>query len=89
MIKLLISSNDLAFTAEGYIFVLLNDFFTATQGVFMKKKLDSKELGKYGLTYYNSLFMVVPAFLFAFCLGDIDRVSKANYTCSAQLLLTY
>lgn len=41
----------------------------------MKKKLDSKELGKYGLTYYNSLFMVIPAFVFAFSLGDIDRVS--------------
>lgn len=67
------ASNDLAFTAEGYTFVLLNDFFTATQGVFMKKKLDSKELGKYGLTYYNALFMVIPSFLFAFSLGEIDR----------------
>lgn len=54
----------------------MNDFFTATQGVYMKKKLDSKELGKYGLTYYNSLFMVIPSFLFAFSLGEIDRVSK-------------
>lgn len=67
------ASNDLAFTAEGYAFVLLNDFFTATQGVFMKKKLDSKELGKYGLTYYNALFMVIPSFLFAFSLGEIDK----------------
>ena len=58
-----------------YIYVLLNDFFTAGNGVLIKKKLESKDLGKYGVMYYNSLFMLLPAITFAWQTGDIEAVA--------------
>ena len=72
------ASNDLAFNLRGYVYVLLNDFFTAGNGVLMKKKLESKDLGKYGVMYYNSLFMLTPAIVFAWQTGDLQRVSGSN-----------
>lgn len=71
--SLVAALNDLAFNLRGYTYVLLNDGFTAGNGVLMKKKLESKDLGKYGLMYYNSLFMLVPATIFAFQTGDFER----------------
>ena len=53
---------------------MLNDFFTAGNGVLMKQKLESKDLGKYGLMFYNSLFMLGPATVFAWQTGDIEEV---------------
>ncbi|XP_046976764.1 UDP-sugar transporter UST74c [Vanessa cardui] len=74
---LLAAADDVTFSWTGYTLVLLNDGFTAANGVYMKKKLDSKELGKYGLMYYNALFMIVPATAIAWCTGDLE--SSAAY----------
>ena len=58
----------------SYVYVLLNDFFTAGNGVLTKKKLESKDLGKYGVIFYNAMFMLGPAIIFAWQTGDIDAV---------------
>ncbi|XP_071550066.1 nucleotide sugar transporter SLC35D2-like isoform X1 [Panulirus ornatus] len=70
--------NDLSFDAVGYFFVLTNDLFTAGNGVYVKKKLESKELGKYGLLFYNSLFMFPFATIFTWFNGDLDKALAYN-----------
>ena len=52
---LVAATNDLAFNLKGYVFVLLNDFCTAANGVVTKQKLHARDLGKYKPCVYNDL----------------------------------
>ena len=54
---------------------MMNNIFTAANGVYTKKKLESKEYGKYGLMYYNALFVLPPAAAIALFTGEIEKVS--------------
>lgn len=83
------ASNDLAFDLVGYTFVLGNDFFTAANGIYTKKKLDSRELGKYGLLFYNSLFMLPPLALLTWMSGDIPHIVQFEYLFDFYFLLAF
>ncbi|WKX95209.1 hypothetical protein Q1695_012011 [Nippostrongylus brasiliensis] len=64
---------DLTFDLWGYTLIGLNDICTAGLGVYTKQKLEAKELGKYGLMFYNSLFMLIPTFALVCYTGDTDK----------------
>lgn len=67
---ILAASDDLSFSLIGYSYVMLSNLITASYGVCIKKKLECLDVGKYGIIYYNSLFMIIPAVLLAYFLGD-------------------
>ncbi|KAM5194605.1 nucleotide sugar transporter SLC35D2 [Mantella aurantiaca] len=98
---LIAASFDLSFNLEGYFIVLLNDLFTASYGVYTKEKINPKELGKYGVLFYNASFMILPTLLLTLWTGEFDKaVHYAEWTsisfafqfflsCSLGFLLIY
>uniref|UniRef100_A0A665THN9 UDP-N-acetylglucosamine/UDP-glucose/GDP-mannose transporter-like n=1 Tax=Echeneis naucrates TaxID=173247 RepID=A0A665THN9_ECHNA len=83
------ASSDLAFDVEAYTFILLNDAFTATNSVYMKKKLGTEGLGKYGVLFYNSMIIVIPTLLASAFTGDLHKVHTATNLLLFSLLLTF
>ena len=70
------ASNDLAFNLLGYTFVMANNLCTASQGVYVKKKLKNNDLGKLGLLFYNSLICYPILLMIVSQNGDMIKVRE-------------
>lgn len=71
--------DDLAFTMEGYCYVMISNLLTAANGVYVKQNLDTVDMGKYGLMFYNSLIMIAPAIFMTWVIGDLHIAFNYPY----------
>ncbi|CAI6351327.1 unnamed protein product [Macrosiphum euphorbiae] len=72
--------DDTELNINSYAFVLFNDLLTAANGVFTKRKLnDNRQMGKFGLMYYSSLFMIPPLLIYLYFSNDLDNVYRFKY----------
>lgn len=79
--------DDLSFTLHGYTYVMIVNVMTAANGVYLKQKLDAADIGKYGIMFYNSLLMFLPALFGAWLINDIDAAyNYAHWTEPAFVL---
>jgi len=68
--------DDLSFDLFGYIYIFLNDIFTAANGIYTKDKLNNSKLGENGLLYYNSLLSIVPLLCLSTFTGEINKLDS-------------
>uniref|UniRef100_A0A2H8TIC6 UDP-sugar transporter UST74c n=1 Tax=Melanaphis sacchari TaxID=742174 RepID=A0A2H8TIC6_9HEMI len=83
------AGNDVELNAEGCAFVLLNDLLTAAHGVFSKRKLNAskRRMGKCGLLYCSSLFVLPLALAHLYFSDDLHHVYRFNYWLHPQFLI--
>lgn len=69
---ILAATDNLTFTITGYLYVMLANLLTAGYRVYIKEKITNKiDIRKYGIMYYYSLLMLVPAIGFVWLIGDL------------------
>lgn len=71
--------NDLRFTLHGYTYVMIVNVMTAANGVYLKQKLETVDIGKYGIMFYNSLLIFFPALFGAWLTHDFDDAINYPY----------
>eukprot|EP00123_Amoebidium_parasiticum_P007547 comp18191_c0_seq1/m.19040 comp18191_c0_seq1/g.19040 ORF comp18191_c0_seq1/g.19040 comp18191_c0_seq1/m.19040 type:complete len:325 (-) comp18191_c0_seq1:592-1566(-) len=81
--------DDLVFDLGGYTFIMVNNLATAANGVVTKKKLDSKELGTFGLMFYNTLFSLPLLFVVFLYEGTIPALQQFEFWADPRFLFCF
>ncbi|XP_045160173.1 UDP-N-acetylglucosamine/UDP-glucose/GDP-mannose transporter-like [Mercenaria mercenaria] len=80
---------DLSFDAIGYLMIFVNNICTATNMVYTKQKLEAKDLGKYGLLFYNALFMIFPVMALSIYTEELQKAYNFQSWTQPMFLLQF
>lgn len=75
--SLVAAISDLSFNAYGYFLVMSSNLFLASNGVYTKKTIDSREINKQEILYYNAFLTVLPLMLISYLTNNRDEL--VNY----------
>lgn len=81
--------SDLAFNAVGYTLVMLNNIFTASNMVYTKKTVESKEVNKYEVLYYSALITILPLILISFFTNDKETLLNYPHWKEVGFLISF
>lgn len=73
------AASDLTFNAKGYLLVMTNNFFTAANGVYTKKTIDSREINKHEILYYNAFLAIVPLMIISYFTNSWNNLYDYPY----------
>jgi solute carrier family 35 protein len=82
------AASDLSFNPLGYTLVMLNNLFSAANGLVMKSKLNAKTFTRWGMLYYNTLVSLPLTIGLCMQSGDsLDVLLSINWTPTMVLVL--
>lgn len=70
------AASDLSFNALGYTLVMISNFFTAANVVFIKKTIDAKEINKHEILFYNALYTIVPLIIISSLTNKLETLQN-------------
>lgn len=84
------AADDMTFSLIGYSYVMFANVMTAAYGVYVKEKMQTLDIDKYSIMFYNSLLMLIPILILATVTGDFEAAYQfehwTNFAFVAQFL---
>lgn len=87
--SLIAAASDLTFDALGYFLVMTNNLFSAANGVYIKKTMDSKEISKQEILFYNALFSVLPLILICLCTNNMETLYNYEHWTELGFIISF
>lgn len=87
--SLVAATSDLSFNLYGYILVMISNFFGAFNGVYTKKTIDSHEISKQEILYYNAFLTVLPLIIISYLTNTSEEIVNYKHWNDLGFLLSF